>query len=89
VADVSVDPAVVEAVITRIPGIQDAAVVGTADSAGNERVKAVVVAEGVTGDDVLRYCRQYLPVTHVPQVVEFRNEIPRTAAGKALRRLLR
>jgi long-chain acyl-CoA synthetase len=89
VADVMVDPAVVEAVIAGIPGIEDAAVVGIADEAGNGRVKAVVVAEGITGDQIIRHCRERLPATHVPQAVEFRHQIPRTVAGKTLRRLLR
>jgi len=89
VADVVVDPAVVEAVITGIPGIKDAAVVGIADQAGNGRVKAVVVAEGITGDQIIRHCRERLPATHVPQAVEFCERIPRTVAGKTLRRLLR
>ena len=89
VADVMVDPAVVEAVIAGIPGVEDAAVVGTADQAGNGRVKAVVVAAGITGEHIIRCCRELLPPTHVPHAVEFRNRIPRTAAGKTLRRLLR
>jgi acyl-CoA synthetase (AMP-forming)/AMP-acid ligase II len=89
VADAVVDPAMVEAVIAGIPGVEDAAVVGIADPAGNGRVKAVVVAEGITGDQIIRHCRERLPATHVPQAVEFRTQIPRTAAGKTLRRLLR
>lgn len=89
VADVAVDPAVVEALIAGIPGIQDAAVVGIADPAGDEQLKAVVVADGITEDQIIRHCRERLPATHVPQAVEFRNEIPRTVAGKTLRRLLR
>jgi acyl-CoA synthetase (AMP-forming)/AMP-acid ligase II len=89
VADAVVDPAVVEAVIAGIPGIKDAAVVGITDQAGSGRVKAVVVAEGITGDQIIGHCRERLPATHVPQAVEFRTQIPRTAAGKTLRRLLR
>jgi len=52
-------------------------------------VKAVVVAEGITGDQIIGHCRERLPATHVPQAVEFRTQIPRTVAGKTLRRLLR
>lgn len=88
VADVTVDPAAVEAVIASMPGVRDVAVVGVAHPAGGERAKAVVVAEGITTEDVLRYCRRRLPDTHRPQVVEFRSAIPRTPAGKILRRLL-
>jgi acyl-CoA synthetase (AMP-forming)/AMP-acid ligase II len=88
VAGVTVDPVAVEAVIASMPGVQDVAVVGVAHPAGGGRAKAVVVAKGVTAEDVLHYCRPRLPDTHLPQVVEFRNAIPRTPAGKTLRRLL-
>ncbi|HVH31288.1 MAG TPA: long-chain-fatty-acid--CoA ligase, partial [bacterium] len=57
--------------------------------AGGERVKAVVVADGVATEHILRQCRQHLPDSHLPEVVEFRATIPRTPAGKILRRLIR
>jgi long-chain acyl-CoA synthetase len=90
VAGATVDPSAVEAVIAGMPGVHDVAVVGIPDPVGGgERVKAVVAAEGIGPDHVVHYCRQRLPATHVPQVVEFRPAIPRTPAGKILRRLLR
>jgi long-chain acyl-CoA synthetase len=88
-AGVTVDPSAVEAVIAGMPGVRDVAVVGTPDPAGGERVKAVVVAEGMATEHILHYCRQHLPDTHQPEVVEFRAAIPRTPAGKILRRVLR
>jgi long-chain acyl-CoA synthetase len=88
-AGVTLDPSTVEAVIARIPGILDVAVVGTPNPAGGERVKAVVVAEGIGTEHILHYCRRHLPDTHQPEVVEFRATIPRTPAGKILRRLIR
>ncbi len=88
-AGVTVDPGAVEAVIARMPGVRDVAVVGTPDPAGGERVKAVVVAEGIATEQILHYCRGHLPDTHLPEVVEFRATIPRTPAGKILRRVMR
>jgi long-chain acyl-CoA synthetase len=88
-AGVTVDPSAVEIVIARIPGVLDVAVVGIPNPAGGERVKAVVVAEGITTEHILHYCRRHLPDTHQPEVVEFRAAIPRTPAGKILRRVLR
>ena len=88
-AGVTVDPGAVETVIARMPGVQDVAVVGAPDPGGGERVKAVVVAEGIATEHILHYCRGHLPDTHVPEVVEFRAAIPRTPAGKILRRVLR
>ncbi len=88
-AGVTVDPSAVETVIARMPGVLDVAVVGTPDPAGGERVKVVVVAEGIATEHILHYCRRHLPDTHQPEVVEFRATIPRTPAGKILRRVMR
>jgi acyl-CoA synthetase (AMP-forming)/AMP-acid ligase II len=88
-AGVTVDPAVVEAVIAGMPGVLDVAVVGMPDPAGGERVKAVVVADGIATEHILHYCRGHLPDTHLPEIVEFRATIPRTPAGKILRRVIR
>ena len=56
-----------------------------------ELVKAVVVAEpdsGLTELELKRHCAERLASYKVPQVVEFRTELPRNAAGKVLKRLL-
>jgi long-chain acyl-CoA synthetase len=38
--------------------------------------------------ELIRYCRERLADYKVPQLVEFREEIPRNAAGKVLRKYL-
>ena len=38
--------------------------------------------------DIKRHCAAMLPSYKVPQVVEFRAELPRNAAGKVLKREL-
>ncbi len=88
VAGAEIDPAEVEAVISRLPGVQDVAVVGVAADA-KAGLKAVVVAEGLTAALIQQHCRAHLADSQVPAIVEFRKAIPRTPAGKVLRRALR
>jgi long-chain acyl-CoA synthetase len=85
----AVDLAEVEGVIGALPGVQEAAVVEVHDPEGEARLKAVVVAEGLRATDVFAHCRRHLSRMAVPEIVEFRGALPRTAAGKILRRALR
>lgn len=53
-----------------------------------ELVKAVVVSRpnaAPAASDIKRHCREHLATNKVPQVVEFRKELPRNAAGKLLK----
>jgi len=43
----------------------------------------------ITVDDVLAYARERLANYKVPRYVEFRDDVPRNATGKALKRVLR
>ena len=58
-------------------------------------MKAVVVPEpGVDADEalassILEHCRQRLATIKMPRSVDFTDEIPRSEAGKLLRRRLR
>ncbi|NSW57913.1 MAG: AMP-binding protein [Armatimonadetes bacterium] len=83
----------VEKIIYTHPGVRDAAVIGIpatgVRAALGELVKAVVVpqpGEQLTELDIKRHCAQHLASYKVPQVVEFRDELPRNAAGKVLKR---
>lgn len=85
----------VEEVIASLPGVRDVAVVGVRATGIRaylgELVKAVVVLdEGaeLTERDIKRVCMQRLASYQVPQVVEFRDELPRNPAGKVLKREL-
>jgi len=88
VAGAEIDPAEVEAVISRLPGVRDVAVIGVAGGA-KAGLKAVVVAEGLTASRIQQHCRAHLADSQVPAIIEFREAIPRTPAGKVLRRALR
>ncbi len=89
VAGAEIDPAEVEAVIGTLPGVREVAVVGVPGPPPGERLKAVVVAEGITAAGIRQHCRGRLADRAVPEIIEFREAIPRTPAGKVLRRVLR
>jgi acyl-CoA synthetase (AMP-forming)/AMP-acid ligase II len=85
----------VEAVLLRHPGVREAAVIGVpatgARAALGELVKAVIVRQpgaDLTELEIKRHCAEVLPPYKRPQVVEFREELPRNATGKVLKRLL-
>jgi len=86
----------VENCIATLEGVAEVAVVGVPATGIRahlgELVKAVVVPEkGVSlgAADVKRHCMERLASYKVPQVVEFREELPRNPGGKVLKRLLR
>ena len=85
-----VDPIEVEDVLAVHPKVSEVVVVGVASGvAGEELLKAVVVARRECQErELVRYCRERLADYKVPQLVEFRDEIPRNPAGKVLRKYL-
>jgi len=85
----------VEQVIMRLEAVREVAVVGVpatgSRAALGELIKAVVVphaGEALTERDIKRHCARHLPSYKVPQIVEFRDALPRNPAGKVLKRLL-
>jgi amino acid adenylation domain-containing protein len=75
----------VEATLYRHPAIREAAVLPVPDDLLGSRLRAVVTADGgsnLTRENVLDHCRQWLPGYMVPDIVEFREELPRTSTGK-------
>lgn len=87
VAGHKIDPVEVEDVLADHPAVAEAVVVGVpSPRTGEQRLKAVVVRRGeATADALQRHCRERLSVHKVPELIEFRDEIPRSAAGKVLR----
>jgi long-chain acyl-CoA synthetase len=80
-----VAPLEVEAVITKIPGVIEVAVVGVNDPVLGVAVKAAVVKSPeavVTADDVKRKVREELDEHAVPKYVEFVDALPKTSSGK-------
>ncbi|MCY1157756.1 MAG: 2-succinylbenzoate--CoA ligase, partial [Citricoccus sp.] len=83
----NVDPAEVEHLIARYPGIVEAAVVGRPDELWGEVVTAVVVcAEPVDLEKLREFLRPHLASFKLPRRLEHRDHLPRSAVGKLLRR---
>ncbi|GAW93343.1 long-chain-fatty-acid--CoA ligase [Calderihabitans maritimus] len=85
-------PREVEEVLYEHTAVQEAAVIGVPDVYRGETVKAfIVLKEGAsaTEDEIIQFCRSRLAAYKVPRLVEFRTSLPKTAAGKILRRLIR
>jgi long-chain acyl-CoA synthetase len=84
----------VEDVLYGHPQVKAAGVIGVADPAVGQRIKAIVVLQGeargkVSEDEIKAYCREQLAEYKVPHIVEFRGELPKTDVGKVSRRELR
>lgn len=91
----SVYPREIEDVIYEHPAVKEVCVIGVPDlAAGGETIKAYVVLRPeyrgkVTEKDIIEFCKERLATYKYPRIVEFRDELPKSAAGKYLRRLLR
>ncbi|MFC4355966.1 long-chain-fatty-acid--CoA ligase [Chryseomicrobium palamuruense] len=84
-------PREIEEVLYEHEAIQECVVAGIPDPYRGETVKAyIVLKEGhhVTEEDLDTYCRTKLAAFKVPRFYEFRDELPKTAVGKILRRTL-
>jgi acyl-CoA synthetase (AMP-forming)/AMP-acid ligase II len=82
----------VEAGIMALVDVGECAVIGVPDNTWGEAVKAFIVPRrGASLDEqaVIGYCKAKLGGLKSPKTVEFRAEIPKTAAGKIDRRALR
>ncbi len=84
----NVYPAEVENILTQHPMVGEVAVVGVPDEKRGAIIKAaVVMKKGMEAEEkeLVKYCREKLANYKVPQIVEFRDSLPRTATGKVLK----
>ncbi|HEX2703990.1 MAG TPA: AMP-binding protein [Solirubrobacteraceae bacterium] len=87
----NVFPREVEDLLAEYPGVEDVAVIGVHDREFGERLRAFIVPEAGTEIDaeaVKAYVRDNLARFKVPREVLFVEELPRTATGKVLKRML-
>ena len=79
-----VAPKEVENVLYRLPGVLEAAVVGTPDPICGHAIKAIIVPKNreLTRQMVLAHCAAHLENFMVPKYIEFRPELPKTFSGK-------
>jgi acyl-CoA synthetase (AMP-forming)/AMP-acid ligase II len=84
-----VPPAELEAVLVGHPAIADAAVIPSPDEEAGEVPKAfIVLKEQVAPEEIMAYVAKRVAPHKKIRAVEFVDEIPKSASGKILRRVL-
>ena len=91
VSGFNVYPNEIEDVLARHPKVMEAAVIGVPSEKSGEEVQAYVVKreESLTKEELVAHCKESLTGYKRPRTIEFREELPKTAVGKILRRELR
>ncbi|MGC1403694.1 MAG: AMP-binding protein [Thermodesulfobacteriota bacterium] len=89
----SVFPAEVEDLLYHHPAVKETAVIGINDPYRGESPKAFIIlkpefAGQVTEEEILNWCKENMAAYKRPRVVEFKQELPKSAAGKILKRIL-
>ena len=86
-------PAEVESLMYRHPAIQESCVISAPHERRGETVKACVVLAAdqkgkVSEEDIIAWCKDQMAAYKVPQIVEFRDELPRSPTGKVMWRAM-
>ena len=90
-AGMNIYPREVEDVLHQHPNIVEAAVVGMPSKVREETVKAYVVLEErhkLTQQELIQFCADKLAKYKIPKRIEFVKELPKSALGKVLKRVL-
>ena len=88
----NVYPKEIEALIDKIEGVLESAVVGISDADLGERVVAIIVPkEGseIDASEVISLIKEQLAGFKVPKEVKFIDQLPRNAMGKVQKNILR
>ncbi|MEO6122669.1 MAG: class I adenylate-forming enzyme family protein [Ilumatobacteraceae bacterium] len=88
----NISPGEIEDVLRTHPEVVDVAVFGVPSTEWGETVAAVIVTNDGSGadfDQLRSFVRDQLRSSRVPEIIEFRTELPYSETGKLLRRVLR
>ncbi len=91
-AGMNIFPREIEEVLHQHPKIVEAAVIGIPSDIRDEVVKAFVVlkpGESLGKADLVAFCKDKLSHFKMPREIEFVQELPKSAVGKVLKRVLR
>jgi long-chain acyl-CoA synthetase len=91
VSGFNVFPNEIEDCICKHPDIKEAVAIGFIEGEVSEKIKLFVVSNNpdLKSEDIIKHCRKDLAAYKVPKIVEFRDDLPKSAVGKLLRRELR
>jgi long-chain acyl-CoA synthetase len=89
----SVFPTEVEALLYRHPAVAEVAVIGISDPYRGEAPKAFIVLRPeykgkIKEEEIVEWTKDNMAAYKRPRMVEFRDELPKSGAGKMLRRIL-
>jgi long-chain acyl-CoA synthetase len=90
----AVFPAEVEEFLYKNPNIRNVAVIGVPDEKEGEVIKAFIELHPdkkgkVSAEDIKKWAKENMAYYKVPNLIEFRDELPTTMVGKVLRRVLK
>ncbi len=84
-------PREIEELLFTHPAVLEAAVIGIPDKAKGEIPKAFVVlkpGKSTSSEEMISFCKERLAAYKVPRIIEFCEELPKSATGKILKRKL-
>jgi fatty-acyl-CoA synthase len=86
-------PAEVEALLYRHPDVQEACIIAARDAYRGQTVKAVIVPktgskDTISADGIMAWSKETMSAYKVPKVIEFVDELPKTASGKVMWKIL-
>ena len=89
----SVFPSEVENLLFKHPSVAEVTVIGVPDPYRGESPKAFIVLKSeykgkIKEEEIIAWCRENMATYKRPRAVEFVEELPRSAAGKILRKVL-
>jgi long-chain acyl-CoA synthetase len=85
-------PREIEEVIYTHGAVLEAAVIGVSDDYWGESVRAFVVLKNrmkITEEQIINLCKENVASYKKPRPVEFMHELPKSPAGKILKRVIR
>ncbi|MCE7736205.1 MAG: long-chain fatty acid--CoA ligase [Candidatus Heimdallarchaeota archaeon] len=91
-AGLKIYPREVEDILYEHPAVEEAAVCGVPDKYRGEVAKAFIVlknGETASTDELSEFCKTRMAKYKVPKYYDFIDELPKSAVGKILRRVLR
>jgi amino acid adenylation domain-containing protein len=79
----------VEAALYAHPAVEECAVVPVPDELVTNRIKAYLVTrEAVSKGELITFCAERIPGYMIPELLEFRDELPKTSTGKVDRQAI-